>query len=113
MVDIRYALYGSGGVSSTLCPVNSESKYRVSVAFDTCGLYGGTIRFFSRSLQLMLAKNWCALTSSTSLGPPPNRFEGSLLSKPPRKSLAAVLIVLGNLTFSRRMSSNSVCSYMV
>ena len=33
----------SGGVSSTLCPVNSKSKYDVSVSFSTCGLKGGVI----------------------------------------------------------------------
>lgn len=34
---------GSGGVSSTLSPVNSLSKYRVSVSEVTCGLNGGVI----------------------------------------------------------------------
>lgn len=34
---------GSGGVSSTLSPVNSSSKYRVSVSDVTCGLKGGVI----------------------------------------------------------------------
>lgn len=33
----------SGGVNSTLSPVNSESKYFVSVSSDTCGLNGGGI----------------------------------------------------------------------
>jgi len=48
---------GSGGVSSTLSPVNSESKYRVSVSEVTCGLKGGTIFLFTKSAQLMFAKN--------------------------------------------------------
>jgi len=33
----------SGGVSSTDSPVNSESKYRVSVSDDTWGWNGGGI----------------------------------------------------------------------
>ena len=33
----------SGGVSSTLSPVNSKSKFDVSVSFSTCGLKGGVI----------------------------------------------------------------------
>ena len=53
----------SGGVSSTLSPVNSESKYLVSVSLTTWGLKGGVILFFSRSDQLMLLKKGCDLTA--------------------------------------------------
>lgn len=37
------SLFVSGGVSWTLSPVNSESKYLVSVSLVTCGLKGGGI----------------------------------------------------------------------
>ena len=53
----------SGGVSSTLSPVNSESKYLVSVSLTTWGLKGGVILFFSRSDQLMLLKKGWDLTA--------------------------------------------------
>ena len=46
----------SGGVSSTLSPVNSESKYRVSVSLTTWGLKGGVMRFLSNSAQLIELK---------------------------------------------------------
>ena len=67
----------SGGVSSTLWSVNSESKYLenvpdcwygilvlthlVSISCATWGLKGGFTLLFSRSDQLMLSKNACAL----------------------------------------------------
>ena len=53
----------SGGVSSTLSPVNSWSKYLVSVSLTTWGLKGGVILFFSRSDQLMLLKKGWDLTA--------------------------------------------------
>ena len=53
----------SGGVSSTLSPVNSWSKYLVSVSLTTWGLKGGVILFFSRSDQLMLLKKGWVLTA--------------------------------------------------
>ena len=43
IVEMSVGPSASGGVSSTDSPVNSESKYRVSVSDITCGLNGGSI----------------------------------------------------------------------
>ena len=43
IVDMSVGPSASGGVNSTDSPVNSESKYRVSVSDITCGLNGGSI----------------------------------------------------------------------
>lgn len=72
----------SGGVSSTLSPVNSLSKYRVSISEVTCGLKGGGIFFWTRSAQLIHEKNAWFMMSFASLGPPPNLLLGSFISKP-------------------------------
>lgn len=72
----------SGGVSSTLSPVNSLSKYRVSISEVTCGLKGGGIFFCTRSVQLIHEKNTWFMISFASLGPPPNLLLGSFINKP-------------------------------
>ena len=41
VIEFRVPIGCSGGVSSTVSPVNSWSKYRVSVSDVTCGLNGG------------------------------------------------------------------------
>ena len=63
----------SGGVNSTLSPVNSISKFLVSVSFETRGVNGGVISFRSNASQSIVLKNsWFWILSKY------NRLFGSL-----------------------------------
>lgn len=85
----------SGGVSSTLSPVNSESKYLVSVSLTTCGLKGGRHPLFVQVRPVDRVEECVRLHSLRVLGTASQPLERVFDQEPAKEVLGLTGDVLG------------------